>query len=418
MDALDKYLAMGATPVGPGDVVHRKMYTPPTSYGDYGDIPGVASGSQIPETGGYFLDKADPARTVSIGTGPDAMKLELPTIEQQHLRAASQRLDNLRNPQNQEAVQVDQRQTAAGTAAKSRSEATGRLDAAEQERQGPAGVPVPAALDEYLPGISQNNGQPRRALPGPELDKLINSAGKYADLTSKATNRGQPKVVKSELSRDDQGNQVQINSNDDGTVTEVPVTAKGVTAKPGANGQPTPYQQFQMNRATNNDAAQRVKGWQDKLDKLQGQSESLWAEKQAADDDLAAMNQQLTERTSGILGTGIDSSPKLKGSERFQLQGKINELKKKSSAAAAKAAGIDAQKRQVDIVRRSIMKANGMDGDTGGGSGAPAVAPAEAPLSSAPKSATRAQVQAYSQRYAMSEQEAMDAFKKDGIAVR
>jgi hypothetical protein len=108
--------------------------------------------------------------------------------------------------------------------------------------------------------------------------------------------------------------------------------------------------------------------------------------------------------------------------DRIKTQVRINDLKRKSTAAGTRAAAIDAQKKSVDTVRRAIMTANGMDDGGSAAAGAPAGEPTTplqaAPQGGAPKSATRAQVQAYAQRYKMSEQEAMDAFKKDGIAVR
>lgn len=398
MKLADMMDAMGAQPVQSG-MVHRQVFTPPS--GDFSDIPGVASGPRIPGTSGYVLDKADPSRVVTHKTADgQTVQWERPSVEQQMLRAAHQRLANLQNPENKEAVMQDQRQTAAGVQANSRAHATGFNQAAQDEREGPAGVDVPGSLDQYLPGISKGpDGKPRRVLPGAELDNTIKATGSYADLTSKAETRGQPKpkeVQSVHITKDDKGNQTQVTVFKDGTSQEKPLSAKGETkATPGGI---TGYQQYEMKRNEQKDAEARVLPWQKRIEDAQAEEDKIGAEN-------VGHGREMVE-----IGTQLQNGELTGKAAKTQAKRRMDTLQALIDKNNQRVETLHSTKKNAQTIKDSIFGANG---------GAPAAAaPAQQQRPGAAKVVSMAQLAAYAKKNNIDIAAAQSAAKAEGYSVR
>lgn len=393
IDSLDKYLGMGANIVGPGGVVHEKMND-------------TSAPADMPDA--YRIRPADPKLVRTIGQGPSAVQIELPTPEAQDRAAIYKHMQDtmgvpqqqIRSAANQNVSDTQQATTLGQGRGKNR---------ADVEKRDSEGIAVPSALDEVLPGISKGaNGGPNKVLPS-ELDDLTRSAGQFANYQSEAAARKNPTPKATgpgHLSVDGEGNQTLITEMNDGSVKETPIKAKGT---PGGAKAPNAYQQFQMGRDNANDARSRVKEWQDKLDKAQSDSEKQWADTQALDQQVAETQSQLAEKTTGILGSGIGASNVMNAAERYKVKGKLADLQKQATAARAKAVAIDQQKKGYDVIRRSVMGANGIQD---GGQ-----APATGAASAAPKKATLGQVNAYAKKYGLDLAAAQKAFEADGVTV-
>lgn len=379
MDALDKYLGMGANIVGPGGVVHEKMND-------------TSAPVDMPD--GYRIRPADPKRTVTIGKGADQVQLELPTPEAQNQRALYQHMqETMGGPSSPytQAREAGNQAESDAQAAKYGGQKRGQLDA-EAADTAANGFDLPAGLEEALPGITKGpNGQPRRVKSG-ELDDITRATGQYANYQSEAKNRNTPKPIGAghEVT-DDDGNTTMVTQMSDGSVKEVKLNAKGKTAK--APGGTTEYQQFQMDRSTANDAHGRAMVWQNKLDKLEEEGSTLAKEN-------VAHGQEMTE-----LGTQLENG-ELTGKDKAQAIRRKNLLQSMIDGNNEKFKAVASQKRSALKIKDSIMAANGG-----------AVGQEQARANAAPKTATMAQIKTYAAKYGLDVAAAQKAFEADGITI-
>lgn len=379
MEALDKYLNMGANVVGPGGVVHEKMND-------------TSAPVDMPDS--YRLRPADPKRLITIGKGADAVQLELPTPEAQNQRALYQHMQETMggptNPYTQVREAGNQAESDA-QAAKYGGQKRGQLDA-EAADTAANGFDLPAGLEEALPGITKGpNGQPRRVKSG-ELDDITRATGQYANYQSEAKSRNTPKPIGAGREvTDDDGNTTMVTQMSDGSVKEVKLNAKGKTAK--ATGGTTEYQQFQMDRSTANDAHGRAMVWQNKLDKLEEEGSTLAKEN-------VAHGQEMTE-----LGTQLENG-ELTGKDKAQAIRRKNLLQSMIDGNNEKFKAVASQKRSALKIKDSIMAANGG-----------AVGQEQARANAAPKTATMAQIKTYAAKYGLDVAAAQKAFEADGITI-
>jgi hypothetical protein len=373
-DAMDN----GDLPVGPGNQVRRTGY----------NAGNPALGA--PPTNGTYLDQADPARTYTHkAPSGQVFTFEKASPQDKAAKAMFDYIHGQQDPAQIQARKVSDENLANTKTAESRGIATGKNQAADAEAAGPGGVDVPSTLDDVLPGISMNGDKKRRVMPG-ELDNIIRATGSYADLTAKADPK-KSKVVRSELSRDDQGNQVQINTNDDGTVTETPVKAKGVTAKKTADGV-TPYQDFQMRRAGQTDIENRVKPWQKRIEDAQTEEDKISAEN-------IGHGREMTE-----VGTQLQNGALKTKSARASAQRRLSTLQ----------AAIDQNNQRVTTLHSVKKNAQKIKDDLSGGGAQQQPQASAAP----PKVASMAQVQKYAKQNNMDVVAAQKAFEAEGIKVQ
>lgn len=236
-----------------------------------------------------FLEKADPSRIVKHKTAEgDTVSWQLPTPEEQRKFQAKALMDQF---ESQAPMRAGiQQEEAAGAGAKETA-IQGARNTARQQQLEQTGVPIPAALEQVLPGIT--GAQPlgtaapirptpeadtggrsldrlpvgparpspvpgqtgaRRVLPS-ELDNIIQSAGSFANYQSEIAKRNQPKALAPigapHITEDRNGKQTAIVMLNDGTIKEQPLAATGKGEKVP---ELTPYQKWQMARTNKQDA--------------------------------------------------------------------------------------------------------------------------------------------------------------------
>lgn len=324
------------------------------------------------------------------------VQFEMPDEPTQQRRALYQHMQSVMGPAQQQIRGAADENAAATQEATQLGSARGK-NKGDVEKRASEGIAIPKQLEDVLPGIATGaDGQPVKVLPS-ELDDITRAAGQFANYQSEAATRKNPakKVIKSELSRDDQGNQTIINSYGDGTTEEVPVKAKGVTAKGGANGQPTPYQQYTMGRNTQNDTHARAMVWQNKLDTLQSEEDKLSEQNVSAGREMTEIGTQL--QNGELTGTTAKNQAKRRLSTlQAQIDGNNQRVK-----------AIGSQKKNALTIKNSIMSASGG-----------AVAQEQAKANAAPKTANLGQVNAYAKKYGLTLEAAQKAFEDDGVTVQ
>ncbi len=379
MNLWDKMNEMGALPVV-GGAVHAPMYDTSAP----ADMPDVVTTRPADKTR-LFTHKTADGQTV---------QFELPDQATQQRRALYQHMqDVMGGPQQQ--IRGAENQQAGDKAASTYGGAErGRLEAESADTQ-TNGFNVPLTLNDVLPGISTGpNGQPRKVKAG-DLDNLIKSTGDYANLTAEAENRKNPqkKVAKTELSRDDQGNQVQINTYSDGSIEELPVKAKGVTAKTSATGGITPFQAHTIGREDEADVHNRAMVWQNKMDKYEEEQSVLTKEN-------IAHGQEMTELGTQLANKELNSKDKAKAiRQKNLLQSQIDGNKARFDI-------LESQKKGAQKIKDSIRGANGIE-----------QSPTQAAAQPAPKSATRAQIAAAAAKLGVTPEAAAAKYQSLGVKI-
>ncbi len=379
----DKMNEMGALPVV-GGAVHapRDDTSAPV------DLPDVVTTRPVDKTR-LFTHKTADGQTV---------QFELPDQPTQQRRALYQHMQNVMGGPQQQVRAAENANVSAANEAGQLGHGRGVNEAAQENRQA-IGLDVPSELDQVLPGISKGpNGQPRKILPS-EADDLFRGVGEYANYKSEAEARKNPqkKVAKTELSRDDQGNQVQINTYSDGSIEELPVKAKGVTAKTSAAGGITPFQQHTIGREDEADVHNRAMVWQNKIDDFEKEQAKLSQENIAHGQEMTEIGTQLANgelkdtsqgkfktqaiRRKGLLQSLIDGN-----NERFKT--------------------VESQKKSAQKIKDSIRGANGME-----------ASPTQAAAQPAPKSATRAQIAAAAKKLGVTPEAAAAKYQSLGVKI-
>lgn len=392
-----KLVADGTLNPSYNGMVKRSVSSGPSAYQADAPIPGVPGAGGVPSQDLSYFDKADPARMVTHKTATGH------TLQFERASPADQLMAQFKAnaPVRQAAFQEEGSQ-ASQTAARQGEDKRGEyLKNLEAE-----GLPISDTLADLM---GQKRGQ--KVLPG-NLDDFMR-AGAQVERANTAAAKPTKKVAHSEVVKDDSGKSVQVTTFEDGTVDEHPLKAVGTSAKPPAGQELTPYQKFEMDRANKTDANNRVKTWQDKIDKIQGDQDKIVGENTAAGQRVTEIQQQLDAKNGGLFGTGLDAGPAIKGKDRIKLQTEQGALRAKIQGNAAKHTELESRKQGHARIKAAIMGTNGLTDE--GGTPATAAAPQ---AGNAPKTASQAQVAAYAQKFGMTPEAAAAAFKQDGIEVQ
>ncbi len=383
MNLWDKMNEMGALPVV-GGAVHAPMYDTSAP----ADMPDVVTTRPADKTR-LFTHKTADGQTV---------QFELPDQATQQRRALYQHMQDAMGPVQSQIRGAENQQAGDKAASTYGGAERGRLEAESADTQA-NGFNVPSTLNDVLPGISTGpNGQPRK-VKASDLDNLIRSTGDYANLTTEAEARKHPqkKVAKTELSRDDQGNQVQINTYSDGSIEELPVKAKGVTAKTSAAGGITPFQAHTIGREDEADVHNRAMVWQNKMDKYEVDQAKLVDENVTHGREMTEIGTQLE---NGELKDTSNNKAKTQAIRRKKL------LQSMIDGNNAQWKTLESQKNNAQKIKDSIRSANGME-----------ASPTQAAAQPAPKSATRAQIAAAAKKLGVTPEAAAAKYQSLGVKI-
>ncbi len=377
MKLFDHMNEMGALPVV-GGAVKAPMYDTSAP----ADMPDLVT-TRPADKSRVFTHKAADGQTV---------QWELPDQATQQRRGLYEHMQQTMGPVQSQIRGAENEQAGEKAAATYGGAARGK-NVADQENRRANGLMLPPNVQKAL-GSSPD----ARFMPG-EMDDMVRAAGSFDTNEANAEERRNPhkKVSRTELSRDDQGNQVQINTYTDGSIEELPVKAKGVTAKGGANGGLTPFQQHTVGREDEADVHNRAMVWQNKMDKYEEEQSTLSKEN-------IAHGQEMTE-----LGTQLENGELPKKERAIAIRRK-NLLGSLISGNNEKFKTLESQKKTAQKIKDSIRGANGMQPDQ-------AATTTAAPANAAPKTATLGQVNKYAKQYNLDLATAQKAFEDQGITI-
>jgi hypothetical protein len=397
MDALDKYMSMGATMVGPGDVVHRKMYDPGNP--DLG----------APPTEGWLLDKADPSRVRTIGVGPHQVKIELPSEEDQRKRALWQQVTDQWNPAARQVREGQNQQAADAAAAKTRGALAGTTAGKKADLEN-RGVPL---SDELADAVGYQHGTMVTPEERDALTEKYNPVRAAQTRTTGAADRTQALIdarksgVKStHVTVGPNGQQSLLTVYNSGETEEAPLSATAAP-KPGTRSA-TPGQTAVQNR------------WQQKLQEVAAKQHEDLAQKEQDQWDIHGALGDALSTPDGE--TFVDPAQK-NGRELTMNLAQRKVLESRYKTAEQKALQLQQQSKKIrqKYGWGEFAPASAPSQVLAGASPSPASSATSGPAATptnASKIATRAQVQAYAKRYGMTDQQAMNAVTAEGYKVQ
>jgi hypothetical protein len=315
---------------------------------------------------GEVARPADKARTIKHKTVEgEELQFELPTPEEQLRTQTKRLLDQFKAETPIRDAKADEEVSLEGKKAEARSNAAA-VD--RTRRLQTEGVEVPDAIGEVLPGIQFGGPTPRPSAAAPmsadsdpgkfaspqkrkvlpdELDNIIRTSGSFLNYKSQADARDKKptkEVQHTQITDDDKGNQTLVTVYKDGTKDEVPLTAKGKTAKAtGANGALTAYQSEQLKNRAEDKKTAAVKTQQDKLDKIQADQNKLVADTEAASTEREELETQLAE---GGFESAAQKAAAIKKSAILKAKIIANHVQHKA---------LEDQKLKVDSIRKSLI---------------------------------------------------------------